>query len=91
MKTKDKEKVSFYGQIILGIFLVIWVMLLNYRAFLAPTYPDEADGRVYTSNEHGKTVYLTLTEEILMYGSFIGFGVTFIVLQVTTRDKDGEE
>ncbi len=88
MNFKNKEKVSFYGHIILGVFLVVWIMLLNYRSFLAPTYPNEADGRVYIENEHGKTVYLTLTEEILMYGSFIGFSLTFILLQIITRDKN---
>ncbi|MBA2620903.1 MAG: hypothetical protein H0U87_06860 [Acidobacteria bacterium] len=91
MKIKDKAKVSFYGYIILGIFAVTWIMLLNYTAFLAPTYPDEAVGRIYTSNQHGKTVYLTLTEEILTYGSIIGFAITFIVLQIVTRDSDGKE
>lgn len=91
MKFKNEEKVSFYGQITAGIFLVIWIMLSNYISFVAPTYPDEANGRVYTSNQHGKIVYLTLTEEILNYGSFIGFAATFIILQILTREKEGKE
>jgi hypothetical protein len=47
MRFKDREQFINYTQIIPGIFMIIWIVMVLYIAYDAPKYPDEMNGRVY--------------------------------------------
>ena len=85
---KDKEKLIKYAQILPVIFLIIWIVMLFYIAYEAPTYADEVKGKIYPVTLKSKTVYLSLTEEILICGSTLGMVGTLLTLQIISAKKN---
>jgi hypothetical protein len=68
---KDKNSFINYTQIIPGFFIIIWIIMSYYVEYDAPKHPDEINGRIYSVSLRSGDAYLTLTEEILLWGSII--------------------
>lgn len=74
------------------VFLFIgWVLFLTYVGRFAPTTPDAVTGRTFPYNNHGKVVYMTLTQELLRYAlpaaSFLGAGLLGILDRRRKRNR----
>lgn len=79
---ESKEKFVSRMQWIPITLGIVWIVLLFYVATGAPGYPSETNGAVYPVTYKSKTVYLTLTEEVLICGSAIGMVVSLFTLQM---------
>ena len=88
---KDEKKFAARTKFIPIIFFIVWIIMMLYTAYEAPSYPDEGNGNIYAVTIKSKTVYLTLTEEILMCGSILGAVLSFAVLQITSSPRNNEK
>jgi len=81
MKFKDREQFINYAQFIPITFLLIWILSFAYVYYSASSFPDEFNGRIYSISYKGKSIYISLIEQILIIGSTIGFVLSFVVVQ----------
>ena len=77
-----------FGPVVLILTFVIWGLLLVYWGNYAPTIFDPSNGRIYPYNNHGKIVYLNLTEQILQYAlPFGAFGGGLVLRWLENKQK----
>jgi hypothetical protein len=65
----ENKKKSGVSTAIGGLIVMLtWFGFWQYCYLVAPRVPDEAKNRVYAENYHGTTIYLTLTEYVILWG-----------------------
>jgi hypothetical protein len=93
VKFKDKEQFINYAQFIPITFLLVWILSFAYVLYSAPSYPNEIEGKIYAMSIKSKTIYLSLIEEILFYGSILAFFLSMLTINLISSHywKDGKE
>jgi hypothetical protein len=82
-KNSDKKEKFFYKLTFIGIFIVLsWWGLDEYLRMNAPRVLNQEQGKIYEKNYHGTTIYLNLTEHILVYALPGTFFLILIYLMI---------
>ncbi len=91
MRFENEENFVKYTQVIPAFFIIIWLYMSYYVPYIASKQPDIIAGRIYRWAEKGGDVYLTLTEEILWWGSIILAATSMFILQLIKLHFWGDE
>jgi hypothetical protein len=93
MKFKDRRQFMNYAQFIPGTFLIIWILSFAYVLYFAPSYPNEIEGKIYAMSIKSKTIYISLIEEIFVYGSILAFFLSMLAINLVASHywKDEKE
>ncbi|MFZ0782007.1 MAG: hypothetical protein WAM86_12755 [Candidatus Sulfotelmatobacter sp.] len=66
---KSKVALIFWILFFLSLFFNFW--LWQFFAQTRPTAPDPANGRIYSIDNHGRVVYLTMIEYCAAYAHWV--------------------
>lgn len=93
-KFAKRKKLAYCLSFLTIVLIVTWAGFMEYCRVNSPIVPVPEAGKIYAKNYHGKIVYLSNTEHILMYalpGSVFLIGIITVIITPKKKsffDKD---